>query len=163
MVQVKELVSNNLVNARKTHGWSQAFVSRQTGISIRTISRAENSQGISKYTLNQLASFYAVPVENFYLEHKQNEYKVIAPIPFHVIADMLVKTDFVNVVQQETLYRFRDIVEEKTLMYKEDVAKIVKDTLGIKESYSYYDLIKCGLYINRESIKSVGLVINGKK
>ena len=158
MVQVKELVSNNLVNARKTHGWSQAFVSRQTGISIRTISRAENSQGISKYTLNQLASFYAIPVEDLYYEHKP-DYNVITPIPFTMVANILHKSSFINVIQQETLCQFFDIVQEKAIMVNEDFDVTINNMVGHKNVYSYQDVVNCCRETNRKTIMMINQIV----
>ena len=46
--KLKRTIGNQLWECRVKKGWTQAFVSRQLGISIRTISRVENGSGISK-------------------------------------------------------------------------------------------------------------------
>ena len=55
---LKRIIGNQLWECRVKKGWTQAFVARQLGISIRTISRVENGSGISKTLLQKTCSLY---------------------------------------------------------------------------------------------------------
>lgn len=68
--KLKRTIGNQLWECRVKKGWTQAFVSRQLGISIRTISRVENGSGISKTLLKKMCSLYRVSVNELY---KQDE------------------------------------------------------------------------------------------
>lgn len=113
--KLKRTIGNQLWECRVKKGWTQAFVSRQLGISIRTISRVENGSGISKTLLQKMCSLYRVSVNELY---KQDETIIknrvsaqIDVIPEDVAVKILCQSSFVGDIQREAILSSYDIVE----------------------------------------------------
>ena len=104
--ELRDVVARNLRVARWNHNWSQEFVSRQTGLSIRTISRAETGKGISKETLKRLCSFYAVRLENMYLTDRTNH---VPPSSTTRILDSLQQPPSLPLQQEPSRTAFRKL------------------------------------------------------
>lgn len=63
---MNQVVAYNLKVARIRFDWSQAFVSNLTGLSIRSISRAETGHSVSKSTLKRLCALYHIDISSLY-------------------------------------------------------------------------------------------------
>lgn len=129
---LKYTIGRNLKAARWKHGWSQDFVSKQTGLSIRTISRAETGRGLSKDTMKRLCSFYAVRMESIYAEDsKKTPAQVhIEPIPFDMVIRLLSQSSFVNDIQREAILQFNDSVQRNALMCSQDITDIIPEVIS---------------------------------
>ncbi|MCR5322020.1 MAG: helix-turn-helix transcriptional regulator [Lachnospiraceae bacterium] len=160
IVEKKDLIYKNLVYARWQRGWTQAFVSRQTGISIRTLSRAENGKGLSRDTLFRLAEFYGFPLEAFYTEWNHTPYKIKLPqIPLSSIANLLYQSNFIQTLQAETCLQFNNLLQQEAMFYIEDIDLILKESCGRKDTYSRKELIKCCMSVNRSTLQRIGKLI----
>lgn len=154
---INEIVGYNLKVVRVRRGWSQAFVSRQTGISVRSISRLETGRGASKKLVNQLCSFYQVSIHSLYLDKKVST-KEISPvnlIPDDVLFRLVLSNSFVGEVQREAVLRFNDVIQKNAVMFREDIEAILPDIISQKKSYSLSDMIACGLAVNRQTLQNV--------
>ena len=156
--ELKVTLGNNLKYIRWQKCWSQAFVCRQVGISIRTLSRAETGCGISKHTLNKLCGLYQVPMKCFYQEKK----KEVLPdhhvdlIPESAMTKMIMESDLLSNIQREAVLRFNDCLQKDALMMREDIEKVLPDIVSDKTSYSLQELISVAMAVNQITIKNIG-------
>ncbi len=156
--ELKVTLGNNLKYIRWQKCWSQAFVCRQVGISIRTLSRAETGCGISKHTLNKLCGLYQVPMKCFYQDKK----KEASPdhhvdlIPESVMTQMIMESDLLSNIQREAVLRFNDCLQKDALMMREDIEKVLPDIVSDKKSYSLQELISVAMAVNQITIRNIG-------
>lgn len=158
--ELKNTIGRNLKAARWRRGWSQDFVSKQTGLSIRTISRAETGRGLSKDTLKRLSSFYAIRIENVYTEDRQtpDSQVKITPIPFEMAVRLLSQSSFVNDIQREAVLQFNNAVQRNALMCGKDIAGIMSEVISEKKSYTASDIVQCCLEVNRRTVMSISQI-----
>lgn len=161
---MKTIVGNNLRSARFRFGWSQSRVSRQTGISIRTISRAENGAGISLKLLKRLCRLYQVPINIIYVpDGVSNMYNKAKPeielLSVEDIAHLLRRSSFVSDIQSEAVMRFWDVSKKEVLLLREEVEEIIKETVPKKKYYQEIDLIWLGLEVNCRTIERLNELI----
>ncbi len=68
-MDAKELFHRNLKRLRKSRGWSQDELARNSQISAKQISRLETGKSFpNDYTLNILASVFGVTVASFFID-----------------------------------------------------------------------------------------------
>ena len=161
--KLKRTIGNQLWECRVKKGWTQAFVSRQLGISIRTISRVENGSGISKTLLKKMCSLYRVSVNELY---KQDETIIknrvsaqIDVIPEDVAVKILCQSSFVGDIQRESILRFNDIIQKDGIMYKEQIEEILSEMISIKQNYSLSDVVYCCMMINQKTLDKIDKII----
>lgn len=161
--KLKRTIGNQLWECRVKKGWTQAFVSRQLGISIRTISRVENGSGISKTLLKKMCSLYCVSVNELY---KQDETIIknrvsaqIDVIPEDVAVKILYQSSFVGDIQRESILRFNDIIQKDGIMYKEQIEEILSEMISIKQNYSLSDVVYCCMIINQKTLDKIDKII----
>lgn len=159
---VNENLGHSLKIIRVRKGWSQSFVSLQTGISIRSISRLETGKGVSKKLISQLCSFYQVPIHSLYSEEKGSEILVssVNLIPDDVLLKLMLGNSFVGEIQRETVLRFNDVIQKNAVMFREDIEAILLDVISQKKTYSLVDMIACGLAVNRRTLQNVSKLQN---
>ena len=123
--KLKRIIGNQLWECRVKKGWTQAFVARQLGISIRTISRVENGSGISKTLLQKTCSLYRVSVNELY---KQDETIIknrvsaqMDVIPEDVAVKLLCQSSFVGDIQRKSILGFNDIIPKDGIMIENSV------------------------------------------
>ena len=103
---MNQVVAYNLKVARIRFDWSQAFVSNLTGLSIRSISRAETGHSVSKSTLKRLCALYHIDISSLYEPvHEQKMVKVDL-VPESIALGLLMKNSFISDLQRETILRF---------------------------------------------------------
>lgn len=161
--KMKRTMGNHLWECRVKKGWTQAFVSRQLGISIRTISRVENGSGISKALLQKMCSLYRVSVNELY---KQDETIIknrvtaqVDVIPDDVAVKLLCQSSFVGDIQRESILRFNDTIQKECLMYREQIEEILPDMIGNKQNYSLSDLVYCCMMVNQKTLDMAAQII----
>lgn len=158
--EMKKIVGHSLRSARWEKGWSQAFVERQTGISIRTISRAETGCGISKNYLKRLCALYQIPMESVYSDTEQ-ERRIsmqVTPIPDDVAVRLLMQSSFVSDIQREAVLRFNDSIQKNAVMYQEQVEDILPEIISRKRTYTVSDIVQCCLEVNRRTVQSISQI-----
>ena len=156
---INEVMAYNLKAARIRRGWSQEFVARQTGISIRSISRVETGRGVSKKMLEKLSSFYRIPIYSLYEEEEcKKEGSTINLIPDDVLLRLVLGNSFVGEIQREAVLRFNDVIQKNAVMYREDIEAILPDVISQKKSYSLADMIACGIAVNRQTLQNVSKI-----
>lgn len=159
MNNMNQLVACNLKIARVRLNWSQAFVANLTGLSIRSISRAETGHSVSKSTLKRLCALYRIDISSLYEpEHKQKEVKVDL-VPESTVLGLLVKNSFISDIQRETLLRFGHAIRKNALMKREDVEAIVPDVISKKQSYTFADIVACCLAVNQQTIHNIKNIV----
>ena len=156
--ELKVTLGNNLKYIRWQKCWSQAFVCRQVGISIRTLSRAETGCGISKHTLNKLCGLYQVPMKCFYQEKKKEALldHHVELIPESAMTKMIMESDLLSNIQREAILRFNDCLQKDALMMREDIEKVLPDIVSDKTSYSLQELISVAMAVNQITIRNIG-------
>lgn len=71
-LKFKETVSKNLIKYRKAHGLTQAGLAEKLNYSDKAISKWERGESIpDAYTLNVIADFYGITINDLYLEEKK--------------------------------------------------------------------------------------------
>ncbi len=156
--ELKVTLGNNLKYIRWQKCWSQAFVCRQIGISIRTISRAETGCGISKHTLNKLCGLYQVPMKCFY----QDNIKEALPsnhvdlIPESALTKMVMESDLLSNIQREAVLRFNDCLQKDALMMREDIEKVLPDiAISNKTIFTIQDIISVAMAVNQITLRNI--------
>ena len=152
-------MARNLKYIRFQKRWSQAFVSRQTDISIRTISRAENGCGMSKRTLNKLCGLYQVPINYFYKEPENEKPHIVEPIdliPNDTIIKIILESDVFSKIQREAILQYNDNIQKDALMMREDIERILPDVISDKKKCSLQDLIAVAMAVNQITIRRIG-------
>lgn len=158
--EMKSTIGKNLKSVRWKKGWSQAFVERQTGISIRTISRAETGCGISKSFLKRLCALYQIPMESVYsdTEQKNSISMQVTPIPDDVAVRLLMQSSFVGDIQREAVLRFNDSIQKNAVMYREQVEDILPEVISERKSYTLSDIVQCCLEVNRRTVQNIAKI-----
>lgn len=152
----KHVVGENLKRERTSHQWSQNWVSRQTGICVRTLSRAENGQGMSASKLKVLANFYGVQLANLYCERKPTSFAdIITPIPFYKMAGILEDSEFLGIVQKMVILYFKDLIQEEALLSRVDAKKLADELLGLNKQITEKDFVNIILTINRRTLEKI--------
>lgn len=158
-----KIIAYNIKKARHSHSWSQGFVSRQTGISIRTISRLENNGSGTLKTLKKLCLFYQVPLKSLY--ENDTEGSCTQPdvelLSSDDVARLLCKSSFLADVQRETVLRFMDSVREEAAMTRQDIEDLIPQVITEKKTYTYHDLITCAMAANRRTIEEMSEMATG--
>lgn len=149
------VVSCNLKLARVRNNWSQAFVSSLTGLSIRSISRAETGCSVSKSTLKRLCVCYHIDASSLYEPTKEQRKVQVDLIPEAVAIGLLRRNDFIGDLQRETILRFSHLIRKETLMNREDVEAILPDVINKKKTYTLADVVSCCLAVNQQTINNI--------
>lgn len=157
--QMKQMIGNHLWGCRAKKGWTQEFVARQLGISIRTVSRVENGAGISKTLLKRMCSLYRISLSEVY-EQKPVVNKISNPIQVDLIPDdvaikLLCQSSFVNDIQRESILRFNESIQKNALMYREQVEEFIPQVIHLKQSYSLAELIQCCMEVNQRTLDNI--------
>lgn len=163
--QMKQMIGNHLWGYRAKKGWTQEFVARQLGISIRTVSRIENGAGISKSLLKKMCSLYRIPVSEVY-EQEVSINKTVIPtqvdmIPENVAVKLLCQSSFVEDIQRESILRFNDTIQKDGIMYREQIEEILPDMISNKQSYTLSDLIYCCMMVNQKTLDKIAKISIG--
>ena len=152
---MNQVVAYNLKVARIRLDWSQAFVSNLTGLSIRSISRAETGHSVSKSTLKRLCALYHIDISSLYEPvHEQKMVKVDL-VPESIALGLLMKNSFISDLQRETILRFSHNIRKDALMNREDVEAILPDIINKKQSYTLADIVACCLAVNQQTIHNI--------
>ncbi|MBQ8624567.1 MAG: helix-turn-helix transcriptional regulator [Agathobacter sp.] len=154
-----KMIGNHLWCCRAKKGWTQEFVARQLGISIRTVSRVENGAGISKSLLKRMCSLYRISLSEIY-EQKPSVNKISNPVQVDMIPDdvaikLLCQSSFVNDIQRESILRFNESIQKNALMYREQVEELLPQVIHIKKSYSLAELIQCCMEVNQKTLDNI--------
>lgn len=157
--QMNQMIGNHLWGCRAKKGWTQEFVARQLGISIRTVSRVENGAGISKTLLKRMCSLYRISLSEVY-EQKPVVNKISNPIQVDLIPDdvaikLLCQSSFVNDIQRESILRFNESIQKNALMYREQVEEFIPQVIHLKQSYSLAELIQCCMEVNQRTLDNI--------
>ncbi len=155
--ELKVTLGNNLKYIRWQKCWSQSFVCRQIGISIRTLSRAENGCGLSRHTLNKLCGLYQIPLNYCYRDEEGNKKKDhLDLIPEATVTKMVLESDLLSNLQREAVLRFADSIKSDALMMKEDIEQVLPNIISKKKSYSIQDIISVAMAVNQITIRNIG-------
>ena len=155
MNSMNQVVAYNLKVARVRQNWSQAFVSNLTGLSIRSISRAETGHSVSKSTLKRLCALYHIDISDLYEPvHEQKEVNVDL-VPESTVVGLLMKNSFISDLQRETILRFSHNIRKDALMNREDVEAILPAVISKKQAYTLADIVACCLAVNQQTIHNI--------
>ena len=157
--KMNQMIGNHLWGCRAKRGWTQEFVARQLGISIRTVSRVENGAGISKSLLKKMCGLYRISLNEIY-EQMPSVNKMSNPVRVDMIPDdvaikLLCQSSFVNDIQRESILRFNESIQKNALMYREQVEELIPEVIHMKQSYSLAELIQCCMEVNQRTLDNI--------
>ena len=152
---MNQVVAYNLKVARIRFDWSQAFVSNLTGLSIRSISRAETGHSVSKSTLKRLCALYRIDISSLYEPMHEEKMVKVDLVPESIALGLLMKNSFISDLQRETILRFSHNIRKDALMNREDVEEILPDIINKKQSYTLADIVACCLAVNQQTIHNI--------
>ncbi len=160
--ELNQVIGNHLWGCRAKKGWTQEFVARQLGISIRTISRVENGAGISKSLLKKMCSLYRISLSEVYGQ-KAVVKETVSPVQVDIIPDdvaikLLCQSSFVNDIQRESILRFNDSIQKNAFMYREQVEEILPEVIHKKQSYTLAEVIQCCMEINQRTLDNISKI-----
>ena len=157
--KMNQMIGNHLWSCRTKKGWTQEFVARQLGISIRTVSRVENGAGISKQLLKRMCSLYRIPLSEIYQQNssvnKISNSVQVDMIPDDVAIKLLCQSSFVNDIQRESILRFNESIQKNALMYREQVEELLPQVIHMKQSYSLAEVIQCCMEVNQRTLDNI--------
>ena len=154
---MNKMIGYNLKTVRIERGWSQEFVAKEVGISIRSLSRLETGRSVSKKMIKRLCLFYRISVEALYKEEdtSKNTIEAVDLIPEDVLIRLLLSSSFMGEVQRETILRFNDAIQREALMMREDVEQMISDILTTKKMYTLSDMITVSMIINQKTLSQI--------
>ena len=147
----------NLKNMRLQRGWSQAFVSRQLGVSVRSISRAETGRSVSKKLVKRMCGLYGKCPNALYMKEniQEHSHMVTDLIPDEVTIKLLFQSSFISDIQREVVLRIVDVVKQNAVMLREDVEQIVPEIISSKKTYTMADIVSCCMAVNERTIQQI--------
>ena len=78
MREIKDIIANNLISLRKSHGLTQNELAEKLAYSDNMVSRWERAEIIPNIeTLQKISEFYNVPLTSLITENSSNEKSVI--------------------------------------------------------------------------------------
>lgn len=160
-----EIIGNNLRSARWRKGWSQEFVSRQTQLSLRTISRAENGKGLSKDSLTRLCKLYMIPIEEVFVKDRRTIDRTapVPSVPIETVARLLTKSSFLQDIQREAILQLNAAVQTNAFMCREEIAyDIIPEVLCQKTSYTLTDVVDACMEVNRRTMESIRTIASAQ-
>lgn len=152
---MNQVVAYNLKVARVRRNWSQAFVSNLTGLSIRSISRAETGHSVSKSTLKRLCALYHIDISSLYEPVHEQKVVKLDLVPESTVLGLLMKNSFISDLQRETILRFSHNIRKDALMKREDIEAFLSDVISKKKSYTFADIVACCLAVNQQTIHNM--------
>lgn len=152
---MNQVVAYNLKVARMRMDWSQSFVSELTGLSIRSISRAECGCSVSKSTLKRLCDFYNIDIGSLYEPIHEEKKVQVDLVPDSVALGLLMKNSFISDLQRETILRFSHNIKKDALMERADIEAILEDVIRKKQSYTLADVVACCMAVNQHTIRNI--------
>lgn len=155
---INRLVGNNLRRERWIRDWSQAFVAGLLDISIRTLSRAETGQGVSKGVLKKLCRLYQISMAELY-DEKETIHKPVSKqidlVPENVAIGLLIKNSFISDLQYEIVCRYNDRIRKDAVMHREEIEEFLPEIISDKKLYSLADVISCCMAVNQKTIQNI--------
>lgn len=151
----KELIASNLRRARWNKGWSQSFVARQLDISIRTISRVENGEGISKKNLRKLCILYGINIAAVYEKNPTKKTIRRNVLSEDALLRILHNQSFISDIEQETIHRFTDLIKSKAKLYREEIETIIPAVTNKRGFFTYSDVIGCCVAVNTRTLELI--------
>lgn len=155
---MNKMIGCNLKEVRVQRGWSQAFVAREVGISIRSISRLETGRSVSKKLVKKLCLFYRISINSLHKEEdaSKNTMETVDLIPEDVLFRLLLSSSFMGEVQRETILRFNDAIQKEAILMREDIEQMISEVLSLKKAYTLSDMITVSMMVNRKTITKIG-------
>lgn len=152
---MNNMVGVNLKYIRLNRGWTQAFVSERTGLSIRSISRLENGCGASKNTIRTLCNLYKVDVDALYSPTEPVKGVKVDLLSEEVLSSILHRNSLLDDLQREVVLQFTSTVGKTAVMTRNDVEAIISDSICEKKSYTLSDIITACMVVNSKTIQSI--------
>ena len=152
---MNNMVGVNLKYIRLNRGWTQAFVSELTGLSIRSISRLENGCGASKNTIRTLCYLYKVDVDSLYSPTEPVKGVKVDLLSEDVLSSILHRNSLLDDLQREVVLQFTYTVGKTAVMTRDDVEAIISDSICEKKSYTLSDIITACMAVNSKTIQSI--------
>ena len=152
---MNNMVGVNLKYIRLNRGWTQAFVSELTGLSIRSISRLENGWGASKNTIRTLCNLYKVDVDSLYSPTEPVKGVKVDLLSEDVLSGILHRNSLLDDLQREVVLQFTSTVGKTAVMTRDDVEAIISDSICEKKSYTLSDIITACMAVNSKTIQNI--------
>lgn len=152
---MNNMVGVNLKYIRLNRGWTQAFVSELTGLSIRSISRLENGCGASKNTIRTLCNLYKVDVDSLYSPTEPVKGVKVDLLSEDVLSIILHRNSLLDDLQREVVLQFTSTVGKTAVMTRDDVEAIISDSICEKKSYTLSDIITACMAVNSKTIQNI--------
>ena len=152
---MNNIVGINLKYIRLNRGWTQAFVSELTGLSIRSISRLENGCGASKNTIRTLCNLYKVDVDALYSPTEPVKGVKVDILSEDVLSSIFHRNSLLDDLQREVVLQFTSTVGKTAVMTRNDVEAIISDSICEKKSYTLSDIITACMVVNSKTIQNI--------
>lgn len=143
------IIAGNLRNERMKRNWSQQFVADQTGLSTRTISRCENGNGLSSFTLKALCKLYGMePMDAYRTESDPEDSFGANTISPTRIMSILANSRIIHDLQKEIVLSLLEEMKTESFISREQMKNIIYGSTGKKNLYSLEDMVRCCQEIN---------------
>ncbi|MGD9581993.1 MAG: helix-turn-helix domain-containing protein [Vampirovibrionia bacterium] len=152
MKNINKSISENLKYTRIRLGWSQAFVSQLSGLSIRSISRAETGCSISKSTIKKLCNLYRIDDASLYNSTEPVKTSKADLLSDDVIAAILHRNSLLSDLQREVILQFTASVGNQAVLNQYDVESVLTEVICQKKSYSFSDVVAACLAVNQKTV-----------
>lgn len=159
--ELNNVIADNLKNERMKRNWSQKFVADQTNLSVRTVSRCENGQGMSEYTLKSLCRLYGLgPMDACRAEvHPEDSFGASTISPTRIMS-LLANSKLIQDIQREIVLSLLQAMKTESFISREQIKNVAYNRIGKKNTYTIQDMVKCGQEVNSLTTIQMMNIIN---
>ncbi|QFJ56204.1 helix-turn-helix transcriptional regulator [Pseudobutyrivibrio xylanivorans] len=145
---MKPVIAKKLREIRIKKGWSQAFVARQLGLSIRTISRLENCHGLSNRNLERICLLYGTNLKELCEIPTTKSLRRRNIISEETIFNILLNHPFISDIEHESIHQFVNLVLQEARFDRDVIEDIVLSATNKRGTYNMSDVVWCCMVVN---------------
>ncbi|WP_207636291.1 helix-turn-helix domain-containing protein [Pseudobutyrivibrio ruminis] len=156
VVNTESILATNLKRVRIKKGWSQAYVTRQLGISIRTLSKAETGKGISNKNLDKLCMFYGINSKSLFdseLIRKSSKPRNV--LSEEEILRIIRNNSFVEDIEQVAIHKYTDRLLRELRLDRVEIEDIINSVTDKEANFKLSDVIWCCMAVNMKTLESI--------
>ncbi len=149
MVSTEGILATNLKRVRIKKGWSQAYVTRQLGMSIRTLSKAETGKGISDKNLDKLCVLYGINYKSLF----DSELTRKSSNPRNVLSEeeilrIIRNNSFVEDIEQGTIHKYKDKLLRELRLDRAEIEDIINSVTDKEVGFKLDEVVWCCMAVN---------------
>lgn len=150
-----DAIAYKLKLIRLRQGWTQQFVSKMSGLSIRSISRIENGYPASNKTITKLCNLYKIDIDTVYSPTESTKATKVNLLPEDILTGILYRNSFLSDLQREVILQFSRSIIDNAVMDRSDIEIVLANVIDNKKNYTFSDVIAACMAVNESTIQSI--------